>query len=599
MGPELPVSEVMEVVSRHSEGSDERLKPDARLLMNDNSNLGSELGSKHPKKPSHIRTFPWAGFVSLVAIVLLTFAALGLLLFSNASLVDSWRVNGIKIQPQVWLSILTTLMDGLTAFALVDGASTNFWRKTSKGATLQNLYDIYESQAFVGAAKSLLRLRPSKVAITALLCLASTLRGPLFQRASVVTSNYATERVKNHELRVAQLIPPGYLHPDFQVTTTRFDAVLDQYTERTPVYINITGSECKGSCTGKVKGYGFDIKCSNSTIAWDSSNNSTVIELYQAEGNQLRGTVPSFNTSAHLQGYVGPDDDESSRPSFDSAEEHGWLDTISLFKTQPICGGELSITNCSLHHAVLEYAVEIRNYTIRLQHPHWQDDRVLFQTPTWNSEEFSQDRWGPTTFWLILYMLLFNQEISIKENGHGYVSEGDVRLLLVKRFVNEDFNSINCSTTFRDPTQYILDRMREIVFRTAVAAANNVSDTKMLFGLPSLVADGLPLIQNWTQTVELMEQNVSVVFIVSTPYLIAAVVASLLAVVAISPLYWGWKELPLPPSFNPVVVANAFDAPDFKDMDVWQIGKCIRNEHGLRRVRFPPHDDKTEGLALR
>ncbi|KAF2466118.1 uncharacterized protein BDR25DRAFT_237763 [Lindgomyces ingoldianus] len=551
--------------------------------------------------------FPWAGFLSLVAVFLLTVAAVVLLVLSNTTAVNKWQVKSVNIQPQVWLSVLSTLMDGLTAFALAGGATISFWRTTSRGTTLRNMYDIYESRAFLGAVDNLLHLRPNMVAISAILCLASTLRGPLFQRASVVNSNFVKEYFNDYELKVAQIIPPGYLYPNLTFTSASYDAVYDQYVERSPVYINHSSSTCRCLCTGKVKvrlelfhGYGFDIRCSSSKIAWDASVNSTVRRLYQDEDNSIGDAVPAFNTSASLQGFDGSDGDDKDRPAFEAVEGRGWFDVVNLFKTQPVCGGELSITRCSLHHAVVEYAVELRNHTIQLQHPHWQNDTLLFQTrvpllplsPSWNMfdalHNMSVDPpWGSTTHWPNFYMAQFNQEISIYSNGGGFITAGnDPRLLLGKRFLNGDINAVNCSSTFRDPTQFTLDRLREMAFRTAVAAANNVTDMNVLFGLSSLVEEGLPNIQNWTQRVSLKEQEKSIVFTISTPYLICAVVTSLLAVVAVVPLYWGWNELPFPASFNPLVVANAFDTPLLQHVEEREIEKYIRGRYGLRSVRF-------------
>jgi hypothetical protein len=68
------------------------------------------------------------GFVHQV-----TAAALGVLIASNHSRVDRWKVGRTTIQPQVWLSVLTTIMDGLMIFVLVDGGTVYFWRQALHG----------------------------------------------------------------------------------------------------------------------------------------------------------------------------------------------------------------------------------------------------------------------------------------------------------------------------------------------------------------------------------------------------------------------------------------------------------------------------------
>jgi hypothetical protein len=51
------------------------------------------------------------------------------------------------------------------------------------------MYDLYESQSILGAFKNLFRRRGDKLAVVSLLCLVSALRGPLFQRTSIIDSN--------------------------------------------------------------------------------------------------------------------------------------------------------------------------------------------------------------------------------------------------------------------------------------------------------------------------------------------------------------------------------------------------------------------------
>lgn len=113
--------------------------------------------------------------------------------------------------------------------------------------------------------------------------------------------------------------------------------------------------------------------------------------------------------------------------------------------------------------------------------------------------------------------------------------------------------------------------MREIAFRTSVAAAA-VTNNTILFGNDSLVTPGLPLIQNWTQTVPYTGRSTQVVYSVSTAYLISAIVVSLLGVVATAPLYLGWWALGRDVSFNPLEVAKAFHAEILRDAN-WNMGK--------------------------
>jgi hypothetical protein len=120
------------------------------------------------------------------------------------------------------------------------------------------------------------------------------------------------------------------------------------------------------------------------TIPWDSSDNSLVIQQFQVSENHIGSAVPSFNSSAYLQGvglfWNDSGYNDSDRCAFLAAENQGWFDVVNLFKTDSICGGELSISRCSLHHAVVAYRVILRNGTMRLLEDDWQSDTLLFQT---------------------------------------------------------------------------------------------------------------------------------------------------------------------------------------------------------------------------
>lgn len=41
------------------------------------------------------------------------------------------------IQPQVWVSVLSTIMDALTVLALAEGTTIYFWRQAGRGTTVR------------------------------------------------------------------------------------------------------------------------------------------------------------------------------------------------------------------------------------------------------------------------------------------------------------------------------------------------------------------------------------------------------------------------------------------------------------------------------
>jgi hypothetical protein len=117
------------------------------------------------------------------------------------------------------------------------------------------MYYLYESQSILGALRNLFCLRGDSLAVVSVLCLVSALRGPLFQRASIVDGNAIRHVVGNDEFKVAQLIPPNFLFQGSIGDPLLFDGAYNAYVERAPILVNITNNEkkCGDKCEGKVK----------------------------------------------------------------------------------------------------------------------------------------------------------------------------------------------------------------------------------------------------------------------------------------------------------------------------------------------------------
>ena len=98
---------------------------------------------------------------------------------------------------------------------------------------------------------------------------------------------------------------------------------------------------------------------------------------------------------------------------------------------------------------------------------------------------------------------------------------------------------------FLDPMDAMLDKMREIAFRTAVRVGrdqpNNVTD-----------AD---------QTTPFQGSKTRSIYVTDFRYMLAAGILSILSVLAISLPFYGWWQLGRTVSLSPLEIAKAFDAP--------------------------------------
>jgi hypothetical protein len=96
-----------------------------------------------------------------------------------------------------------------------------------------------------------------------------------------------------------------------------------------------------------------------------------------------------------------------------------------------------------------------------------------------------------------------------------------------------------CNFTFEDPTSDIISAFNEIMFRTAIAAANS-SDL---------------------QYVQATKTSTELIFKVQYQYLLAAAAVMLFSVAAIIPTFLGFWVIGRKISLSPLEVANAFNGP--------------------------------------
>lgn len=62
-----------------------------------------------------------------------TITSIGVIALSDNSIVDQWRVWNIKLQPQVWIAIFSTITNAMLGFALIEGLTIHFWKRAGRG----------------------------------------------------------------------------------------------------------------------------------------------------------------------------------------------------------------------------------------------------------------------------------------------------------------------------------------------------------------------------------------------------------------------------------------------------------------------------------
>jgi hypothetical protein len=289
----------------------------------------------------------------------------------------------------------------------------------------------------------------------------SPINGPLLQRASNAAVVTASTNV-TLSIPLAAKLPDGFTGFTAERTslaalfTSAFSTVVNNFYERADIPIKNTG--CVGTCLTKVVGAGFAVDCSS----------------YQVVVNTLAG-----NESDPVW-ITGVDVFESTFkwPGGDSLDVNG-AGKVSLnvqYKSGGNCEATLKVTNCTLSSATVEYGAIIngnQSTTSLLQNSSFQDDKII--------SEYSivEDYWNNanTTIGGLALALSnrFNSVVNVHSNhisGASVVMVGPLGNQFVVR--GDDSGYVGtCGIQFNDPTSNLLANARELLFRTAVAAANS------------------------------------------------------------------------------------------------------------------------------
>jgi hypothetical protein len=472
-------------------------------------------------QPGALVRLPWDGLAALLGAIAGIVGSIVILVVSNGDHITKW-----SFQPTVYLSIISTLTNIMVQYALHQGTTTAWWSRALKAKT--KIVDLHYSWA---AGNSLLAALKSGrnfnfVALASILVAISQINGPLLQRASRVALVEGLSNVPV-SVRMAPEVPSGYTGvvagrsytPTF--FTPAFLPVVSDFYSQTSIQLNDTG--CNGICSTTVAGAGFAISC---------SGYNTTVNLTQPDG-----TYP----------VLGAPLDDWGLPVFYT--NYGWdLNSGNLtidvqHKPDPGClsNSTIIVRSCILSTATVKYIVQIDGNQSTVSLPttsNIYDDEIISD---YKIEDDPNSDSGPSTLGG-LYLALsdrYNSETNVRWGGgigYTFLSNGS----LATQYLLS--NSYDSCLAFNDPTDDLVANARELMFRTAVAAANS-SDIQ-----------SVPAAQ--TATFAVYQSHYL--------YLILANVFTVLAIITVLPTFLGYWHLGRKVSMSPIEIAKAFNAPLLK-----------------------------------
>jgi hypothetical protein len=152
---------------------------------------------------------------------------------------------------------------------------------------------------------------------------------------------------------------------------------------------------------------------------------------------------------------------------------------------------------------------------------------------------------------------------AVFEGGNAVLSNKVSGALANQFMVNTE------NQTFSDPTDYMINQMRQIAFRTSLQAAKDNATAS-----------------NATQTIRY--GGTSAVTIYKTDFTLIGIASALnlLTIMAIIPIYRGWWELGRKFSLSPLEIARAFDAPLLRKAESNATWREIARKVGNRNVTY-------------
>lgn len=502
-----------------------------------------------PRKEWHTGVFarlPWLGLAALVGAAGCCAAAAFVLIHSDGKSIHDWT-----LQPTVYLAIASAAANILLHFALAEGVNVAWWRRSLKeGTTVNDLHRYWNYGNSLWAATTSGK-HFNLVALASIFAALTPINGPLLQRASTVTNQPVQGQV-TLSAAIAPVLPDGYSGiitgrlRSVALLSPAFTSVMREYTNR--AVINMSRTDCDGVCQATLKGAGFAVNCSESTVPY------TLVGA-TSDGNinwvAVNGTNVFTSNFTHSESTPGD------------------ITLVVTYKGSSACNGDVTIKTCLLRAATVDYPVIFRNDTVTLN-----DATTITDDGVDSISQVTQRiGQGPTTLGGVTLALSNKFDSTahmrfVAAAGYEVTSSGsppnEYVIAAPTNSSTPTHYGLDCGLTWADPTADLLAAAREVMFRSAVAAGNSST----------------------VQRVLATESTVRTVYRSNYIYLGLALLLTLLGVGFVTPIFFGWWHLGRNVSLSPVETAKAFSAPLLRGFDSNGDADTLLKDVGDRTVKY-------------
>lgn len=479
------------------------------------------------------RRAPWKAFSSIITFGICCVGLAAVLIDSNGKEVNTWPRSSMPVSVPVLLSLIVGIANLCLTIALSQGYEISWWLKAMRGAELHRLQFDLDIQRNFSALLRRSRTVNKFAIVAAISLVVSIVDGPLIQRASTT----ALRTFGPDETIVVVQVSNSSLPADFSgygvgpdMLMPLFSDVSRAYSNREAIVLPIDGCSTNATCIFSLPAPGFDVSCAEINVPYN-------FDMFSA-GDKM--TI--FNLTLAFG-------------SFEGLDYFSTIYTTALYKPSEVCSGSLIQRQCVLRIATARYNVKVENGVSTIAP--WQlgqNDTIeigIFPLTDEGRPGLFTGSTGVGGFKTMLggiYFVansLFRSSTSLSQavmadvpfvlSGTGQASSNYLTSLAS--------TYSDCTMTWDDPTEDLVNTIRELIFRSAVAqsAANSSAVIPQ-----QVVAQKTRLVNAYVSHYEVLA---------------ATVVGMVLQALAIVILLVGWQRLGRKVSLDAFEIAKALGAP--------------------------------------
>ncbi|KAI9685549.1 MAG: hypothetical protein M1822_004407 [Bathelium mastoideum] len=480
---------------------------------------------------------PWTALSACIGFAVATGSIAAVLVSSNKKIVAAWPSSSYPVAIPVALTLLVGIANMCLAIAIDQAYTVAWWSKALRGARIKNLYFDLDIQRSISA---LLRKGRTfdRFALAALIAVAvSVLDGPIIQKASSITTKAFSPVDTFVEVSISNASLPGNFSGfdgdgmQADLLTPTFARVYRDFLQKNPIELASQGCNYSSQCTLTVPGPGLDVNCTNNTIAYN------FFDLAAASLNTNNITAMSVDIQ------FGQDQTVAAMSTIYLTTRH---------KPDAPCTGNLIQQRCVLRAATVKYPVTIDQGSAGLSR--W----LPSMNETLAITNFGSDDRGSLYVGTIaggmqtmLSGIVFATQSLYDANAAIVVAVDTATPFLVaadglaaSTYLTSDISDYNnCTMTWDDPTTDIINTLRELMFRSAIAATTGNESATAFQLLPA------------------MEIKTEAAYESRYEYFGIALACMLVQVLCIFLLLHGWHRLGRNVSLNAFEIGRAFQAP--------------------------------------